>query len=493
MRPPAATAPPSFAEGLGLRGGAALLGITLVAGLLRLFRVELWSVSAAEVATWQGVTLPLGGDGGLFAEPMGRHPLVLLALRGLLAAGVLPLQGEGWLRLPFVFAGTLSVPVFALAAGQLVPRRTALFAAALLAVHPWHVAQSQTFAPPIVALALVLVAALAGLAALARPSWVRRLVALGALGLAGASDRSGCLAVPMLAAGGCAAGALLAAPGRRGPWLAGLVFAAAAVVVLQVLLAPAAAEWVDGATPWSLVAQLRLPVVVLGVLAVRIGRQPPWAPFAAAVVPLVGLALAAAGGSTVTAADALPVLPALLLLAAVTATTFAGRLWSPGAGLPGVAAAAVVPTALVGMLAIDVALHESEYQGHRSPWRQAAHLALRSTPAAHDLVVVAGAGWSSLLFYLRPNHWREPGRDLHPGRRVERLDQIEGRGLETFLDGAGDSEVFVVLHSAELAALTREPTAGPRLHAACELVRVLPCPAETGDGTLYVLRRRAAD
>ncbi|MCA8948683.1 MAG: hypothetical protein KDE27_04230, partial [Planctomycetes bacterium] len=77
-----------------------LLAITLVAAVLRFWRVEVWSVSAAEAATYRDATA-VSGEGWS----------VLPSFVGLLfESGLLPRHGEGWLLLPFLFAATLAVP-----------------------------------------------------------------------------------------------------------------------------------------------------------------------------------------------------------------------------------------------------------------------------------------------------------------------------------------------------------------------------------------------
>lgn len=80
----------------------------------------------------------------MLASERGNYPVVFFGLRWLMELGGLPSSGEGWLRLPFAFFGILCVPMLALVGDLLVGRRTALLAAALLAVHPWHLEISQS-------------------------------------------------------------------------------------------------------------------------------------------------------------------------------------------------------------------------------------------------------------------------------------------------------------------------------------------------------------
>ncbi|MCA8977381.1 MAG: hypothetical protein KDC98_21850, partial [Planctomycetes bacterium] len=111
-----------------------LLLITLVAAGLRLWQLEVWSVSAAEAQVWQRATTVAPHGFGLADR----------VLRLLFDHDLLPVHGEGWLRLPFAFAGLVAVPLLALVGAAFVGRGAALLAAGLLAIHPWHVEQSQS-------------------------------------------------------------------------------------------------------------------------------------------------------------------------------------------------------------------------------------------------------------------------------------------------------------------------------------------------------------
>ncbi len=88
-----------------------LVGITAVAALLRLYRLEQWSLSVDEAETWRAATESLADSPGLLARTTDLHPLCYVSLRLLLDNGVLPFHGEGWLRVPFTFVGILTVPL----------------------------------------------------------------------------------------------------------------------------------------------------------------------------------------------------------------------------------------------------------------------------------------------------------------------------------------------------------------------------------------------
>lgn len=501
-----ASAPIAAPSSAGWRPGelVSLLAITLLGGLVRLYGVREWSLGPLEVATWQALTLP---SDGFFASDAARHPLVLWALRQAFDLGVLANGTEGWLRLPFVFAGALSVPLFALAARPWTSRGTTLFAAALFAVHPWHVTASQTASPPVVALALVLVA-LGAVRAGHRFRLTARAVTLLAAAAACASDRSGCLVVPMLLAGLAAARWQTAPAARRPLWAAATLGVVALPWLLQVLLGwPFAAGALDAGSgelldptvaqrPWWWVLWLARPVVVgLAVLGVWLWRPGRAAPFAALVVPLLGLALLAATGVDVVATDLLALLPLVVLLAAAAATTVAQRIGAFADGWAPRLAAFVVPIALSSLLVLDTTLRETVYEGHTSPWREVRDLALQARQPGRDLAVAAGEGAASLVYYLRPNHWRASARDPHPGVRVVPLTGDADLAVAAFAAADDDAVRLLVLRSGEYEALRDQALRdqaprGEALRDAWELQRVLPCPREHGDGTLYLLRRR---
>ncbi|MBL9078809.1 MAG: hypothetical protein JNL08_14990 [Planctomycetes bacterium] len=464
------------------RGDAwVLLAITAVAFALRLQGVRDWSLSPSEVATWQAVTMPLDGEHGFFASPFAAHPLALLALRALLDHGVLPFVGEGWLRLPAVFAGTLTVPLFALAARHVLARGAVLLAAALLALHPWHIGASQAFAPPVFAVGGVV---LALLAAMAGRGWPARTAAVLLAAAACATDRSGCLVVPMLL-GAVAATRWQAAVGRA-RWLA-LALGAAAVLLPLALQLGFGVPFDAGGDPGLAGAAARQfgpSVWGPALLAAWLVRPAPVALVAAAWAPLAGLALVAGTGHSVAAEDGLAALPLLLALAAAAVHAVAVRVRATGPGLATALGATAVPAALLVALAVGAALRGTVYGGDRSPWRAAADAVLRAKQAGRDLVVTAGEGRASLQFYLRPNEWRGAATDPHPGLRVAAL----GDGAPTADDGAAVQ--VLVLRSAEWERLVAPAGAADALRQAWELQRVLPCPREFGDGSVYLLRRR---
>jgi hypothetical protein len=464
-----------------------LLGITIAGAALRLFRIEQWSLSAAEAATWRAATTPPAGD-----SVAGASSLPVCALRWLFDAGVLATQREGWLRLPFAFFGILAVPLAAAAAGRLAARSTALLTAALLALHPWHVAVSQTATTPGVALFFAMAAV--ALAPRETTRWWRWLGTACCLGLAVACDPFAWLlvvvVVVLLLVGfwpGVSAGASRAAR---------CVIAAACTLLLVVSV-----SWtVRGPSPvdgergvaWLFAALLRvgLPVGLCALAGLLILRPLPWRLCVAVVVP--GLVLGSAAFAKPADPDALVlVLPPLLLLAASTAGRcfLLARSSSSRAPRGASAIGALVVLGLAASLATDTFLYATEQQGYRAPWREAARETLGGPGEGTDLWVAAGVGADILTCYLRPGHWSEQGRDPYPGRVVQQLDSeslgTAIDGLRT-LDAAG--RVMLVLRCDETARLAR--TAKDPLRS-FELVSVLPCPLERRDETLYVYRRVA--
>jgi hypothetical protein len=103
-----------------------------------LFRLGEWSFWVDEAHTFRDAT---SSWGSFQNTHVARYPLSFLLLRGMLA--FLPSSSEGWLRLPFAFFGIASIPALAFVARDMVGRTTALTAACLLAISPWHIYWSQ--------------------------------------------------------------------------------------------------------------------------------------------------------------------------------------------------------------------------------------------------------------------------------------------------------------------------------------------------------------
>jgi len=471
-----------------------LLGITIAGTALRLFRIEQWSLSAAEASTWREVTTPFAGD-----TLTGWYPLPFCALRWLFDAGVLATYREDWLRLPFAFIGILAVPLAAAAAGRLAARSTALLTAALLALHPWHVAVSQTATTPGIALFFAMAAV--ALAPRGRARWWRWLGPSCCLLLAVACDPFAWLLVPVVAVLVSASAwptALARRPGRDdGEHARACVIAAAStlLVVASVSWAargPSSADAESG-VGWLGVTLLRveLPVALCALAGLLFLRPWPWRLAVVIVVPGFVLGAAALVGKPADPDALVFVLPALLLLAA----SMGERCWllarnaASSTGTGARAIGALVPLGLAVLLATDTFLYATEERGRRAPWRAAARETL-SGLAEGELLVAAGVGADILTCYLRPGHWSEPGRDPHPGRVVLQFDCDRlGAAIESLSTNAAAGRIMIVLRHDEMARLVRAKAEDPL--RSFELVSVLPGRLEQRDETLYVFRRVA--
>lgn len=465
-----------------------LLGIAAVAAALRFWQVEVWSVSAAEADTWRRATT--GGDGDGFALPV-------VGLRLLFDNGLLPTHGEGWLRLPFLFAGTLAVPLLALVGDALVGRRAALLAAGMLALHPWHVevCQSATgHGAALTASLLALGSAYVGLETRSVSSW---LFAAAFAVLAGLCHPIGWLTVYV--AFGCWQLERFWHAERRDRMgvVAGAVIALTATVVAALMARPAAAaagaSEVAGAAA-AQIAAARVPVVALALLVPLLMRESTRQARCLATAALLSFALPLLLGLValpVARDQALLALPALLLLAANGALASLDRVRAALGGgrsfavlLPG----AMVAVAVVADLAIGSFLYTTARRGSRPDWRQARDQIVRAAERP-GLTVLAAAGHDSLVYYLRPEHWRAPAGDPHPGIAIAELDLGAPRLAAQAAAAAGaGNDLFVVLLQDELAALRAVPAARDALRASFELLEVLPSAGTRRDETVYVHR-----
>lgn len=435
----------------------ALAAVTLLATALRLFRIEQWSWSSGEATAWRAITQPLAGPDGLFASREGWAPLGYLGVRWLCDLGVLPSHGEGWLRLPFGFAGVVAVPLLALVGRPLVGAGAALLAALLLAIHPLHVAVSQSMEPVGFALPL----ALLGLACVQQGA---RAAAVAAMALAGLCAGIGWIGLVLLVAGRLPS--RLRERAERGvAWLALPACASGLGALTLPVVAAAAVGWcfsptasLRAATAWSL----------------GVGAASSLAAGPEGQVLLVSC------------------LPGVLLLAAVgLQRVFTAARATLGGSPRVVAAGAALPAAVVvTWLGVGVFLHAMVYRGGRSPWRTAAEAVWVAASDRGSFVVGAAAGVPSLTCYLRPNHWRGPGADPHPGTVVLSLDLTAPAAAIARLAARDEVLVLLVLREDEVGRFG--PVDRARLDATFELLRVVQSPQAHGDDTLYVFRRSTA-
>ena len=445
------TTPPAAAECRWSRSQlAALVAITVLAAALRRAGIEQWSLLDHEVATWRALTAPMTE---LWSSSEALAPLAWLGMRALGGVGLLPGFAEGWLRLPFAVAGIVAVPLLALLVRQRSGGAPALLAALLLALHPLHVATSQTADP----VGLALTCGLAGMAAAAgggrRAAWI----AFAAAGL--------CAPIGWI----FLAVALLQSQAARVVPVA----SALALVLLPCtlgdlglpLLVGAALGWLTMAT-----AAPRFPVTLLVGVASLVALLWPACHPVSLVVALPELAAAAALGFVRLGAAARAHLPG-----------------SPRVVACGGAAAVLV---VVVWLAVDTFLYATVYRGRRPPWRLAADAVLAASNDAPGCVVGAGAGASVLTCYLRPRHWRGDAEDPHPGRTVKALAAAGAPVELAALAVPAGVRVLLVLRRDEQHALPQ--AARETLRRDFELLKVIESPQPRGDDTLYVHRRHAA-
>lgn len=433
-----------------------LMLVSVAAAALRILFIEQWSFGPSEAATWRALTAPLYGDGETFAASREAvYPLAFLLLRELLELGVLPGMTEGWLRLPFAFAGCLVTPLVALLARPLLGREVGILAALAVALHPACVASSQTADPVVVASAISL---LAGVLAMRGWAWSSALAVV----LAGGSHPLGWLA-----------GLGIVWATRPPRWLGAIhrgwstaLFLAAAPILLDLGYGPT----------WS--------SVLLAGLAVGL-----WLPSArgfalAAMLPLAGAGLWWWWDPAVGGAARVITAPVIVSLAAWSCVQFARAVAAGLDAPPGVKRLVLVAPVLMLLAELLTAtfLYFSVYQGDRSSWRSARSAVASMRAPGKGLVVIAGRGAEVLRTYLRPSHWRYPERDRDPGVVIEPLaDDAAGRAAQVSRPDA----LFVLL-----------PDERAKLGAAAEdlvVVALWPSPKAVGDRSLSVLRRRAED
>lgn len=431
----------------------AVLALTALAAALRFFHLEQWSWSEAEATTWRALTEPADS---LFASSRGVAPLGYLALRELCGLHLLPTHGEGWLRLPFAFAGVVAVPLLVLAARPWLGAGGALFAGLLLAVHPLHVVVSQSALPVGFALALVLAAAVA--------AGDRRRV------LAGTALLAACLCDAIAWTFAAALLALLLPPRGR-TWVARAATVAAAA-----------------AAPCTLGA-LSLPLLAVAALGALHERRD--ALRLCTAVPLAGASLAVLAGGAHREALLVAALPGLAIFAAVGAQRVfaAARATLRGSARAIAAGGALAGAVLVVALAVQSSLALTVFHGWRPRWRGAEEAVWSAAGPAGEFVLAAGSGADSLLCYLRPNHWRDPAVDPYPERAVVPFAPADAAAGLASLAARPEPCVLLVLCSDEVERF--DAAARAELARGFAIAQVDASPGPHGDETIYVYRRIA--
>jgi len=461
-----------------------LAALSLLALGLRLLAVEQWSFGVIEAETFRALTQPLsGGPDSFMASDQSSYPVVFWLLRWLLDVGALPGFTEGWIRLPFAFVGCLLVPSIALFARPVFGRGVAFLAALLVAVHPGHVAASQTANPVVFAMTI---AVFAGVVRLSGMRWLSVLLCI----LAGACHPLG--------------------------WLCGLGMLCAGGVDRMLRNIPAMVWWLLLAHVLVVVPclfeQVGMSLPILAVIAVLIrptvGGHADSDAAAASGSNILGLGLAGlaplvaggvwwwvAGNAAETACIA--ALPPLVVLGSYLMVRFfvgirdqlllnrEHRDWLRQL-------LAIAPAILVlGELVTAVFFYFAIFAGARPPWRDVRGAVLAATTSGYRIEVIAARGCDVLRTYLRPRHWLavaadgDANHDPHPGVRVSALPG----DVEAAQQLLSVPDVMLVLQRDEWQALLGSPE-GRALVQDFVPVDVWPSPRLRGDQTIYLLQRR---
>lgn len=488
---------------------AALLAVTALALWLRLHRLGDWSIWVDEAHTWRDVTLPLDV---FWDSARAWYPLSYLALRGLLGLGALPDLSEASMRLPFALLGAASVPLLALVGRPLVGARASLLAAALLAVHPWHLYWSQNAR----AYALVVLLTIGAVGVYAHAVRTRRLgwhaaalllvvvatashpsgAALAAafmvhtlLSLPGLAARRGVVAVAIMAIG------LLCLPLVQGlPQFRTFQFAKpeSSPSVLHVLQTAA----------WHFRVPLLLAAVLGAAFAVHAerarGRAGGLIVVAAFLVPLLLVGAIGIGLAKVTARYAITALPMGLLLAGLAGVRLSDaiRRGLPDAGSPALRRLAAIglPALLAADLVSGCYLYFGPHQGDRGPWRQAAVEV--SARLFGQRACIMTTHEPCLLYGLRPGHYEGSADPRVEVLSLELSEAERGAGAEQGLlarqrmaQAAGRALWFVVC-LPELREKDPDGAFVAALHRRCELVAVLPSWVGPRDQSIYLFAPR---
>ena len=511
-RTPLPTSSPAapLAPFAGWQWGLVLLA-TVVAAWLRFLDLGTWSFWVDEAHTWRDATMDLAGGNGFLDSQRSLYPLTFFLLRSLIDfAG---LQENEWsMRLPFALVGIATVPLLASCGRQLVGPGAAVLSAWLLALHPWHVFWSQN------ARGYVLVVLAAVLAAdrareLVQTYRVRDAVLLGAAVLLGViSHPTGAmLAIAVVA---------VFVVRRALRWRLRTRWIAAIVAPLVLWYLPVVAEHFfsdfmkskRGASTDHFLRTsafyfrpaLLLLAVAGGVLfepRARLGKL-LLASFALAPFAVM---LPMSDEVKVTARFAICALPALVWLAAAACTQLAAMLWNnlqvPARGR--LLAAAMLPLLFGGELMQQLVDYYTVQHGQRGVWREAADFLRRRFDGAPMRVLTVNH--PTMLFYLRPGHWRSQVPAGDEGNHVlplirwmweegknEAKQPVHEPGLANHFAWhlqqakASKAQFAVVVTMPELVEQDR--TSGFRVHLAqhFELAAYLPCWIGPKDESIHV-------
>ncbi|MCA8949519.1 MAG: glycosyltransferase family 39 protein, partial [Planctomycetes bacterium] len=444
------------------------------------------------------------------------YPLTFLALR--LAIDMQWLSsGEGAIRLPFALFGIATVPALWFVGRRLIGDGAALFAAALLAVMPWHVYWSQNARGYVfVVLSSVAVAAAAWrwhetgrrrdlalvAAAIALGTLFHLTALMQLLGLAAffALRRHELGSRALL---GCILGAAIV--------LAVLPIAMVYLPPLQGFLGAKSegASWSHfPITAGYFFRPLLLLTAIAGffLLRRRLGRERALLLACLAATPF--LVLTVVGGTTAksTARYAICALPALVWLGAFAAFELAGLLrgtfgQAPGRRLVANGAAAFVGLALLADFGVGTWHYFADHHGDRARWPEACRFVERRFGAGRLHVLTTGE--PIVRYYLTRDYWQngslsDPARQirifahwLYDGRLADGT-KIHEPGAAAHLQWqveqarANSAQLVVALTLPELAEYDADGSLWRALRAEFELALYLPCWVGPKDQSIYV-------
>ncbi len=418
---------PRFSRGQWL----ALAVLTLVAAVLRILHLGTWSLWLDEAHTWRDATIPFSGETGFVHQARALYPLAFVALRGLLAQGLA--SHEAALRMPFALVGIASVPLLAVAGRRLVGAQSAIAAAALCALNPWHVYWSQNARGYIfVFLCAAWAANRAG--AYAANNRLRDLFAAWAAILLGTlSHPTGLL----LALAFATFLVLRTASARKTSVRIGLG--------VGILVVAVALPWLVHLLPFqdfveakadpnlthfaeTVAYYFRPSLLLAGAIGLALARGPlsrlrVLLLSCFAIVPILALGVIGAQVVKTTARYALCALPIWLWLASYGMLRLADLVLGrdPVVAWPRRAAAAMLPLLLVGEFTVRIQDYFVAQSGDRGRWREACQFAVAHAGKAKLRVLTVS--YATAVYYLRRDQWSSPTVDLYPRVVVQTLEK----------------------------------------------------------------------
>ncbi|MEC7584547.1 MAG: glycosyltransferase family 39 protein [Planctomycetota bacterium] len=489
-----------------------LLGIVCIAAALRLYKLGEWSLWVDEAHTWRDVTIPLGE---FFNSARRWYPLSYLGLRGLLEWGWLPGESEYWLRAPFALFGILTVPWLAMVGKQLVGRRAALLAALFLAINPWHIYWSQNARAYVLVVFFVVVSVGLFLRGIRNRSYLSMGASFLVMLAAGACHFTALSLLPVYVAYGLLSRGMTA----RRAWIIGIATVVFVPLLPHLLSLLPPFQHFQRAKPqaslWHLVQTIafyfRLPLICasgLGIWLLLRKRLEGRALFLTcwSLIPIFVLSVVGFSLVKVTARYALTALPAMILLSGYASVRMADVL-AAGLGSSSRASRLLPATILPLILCLDMISYDYLYfraqYGDRGRYREASTYIEQE--AGPNPAAVLTVNQRSMLYYLRPGHWRlfeDPHHrwvfDINqwkvyprPGTASEYLHN----GRDFLLDYKNECrrsnrKLFVVVTLPELKEKDRDGSLRRALRDEFEIVRVLECNVGPKQETIYIYRPR---